>query len=54
MHVKLIAEIGQAHNGSIQKAHDYIDALAKTDIESIVDSNATPRLAVNALGDDAC
>lgn len=31
----LIAEIGQAHNGDIQKAHDYIDAVAKTGVDAI-------------------
>ena len=31
----IIAEIGQAHNGSIDIAHDYIDALAKTGVNAI-------------------
>ena len=31
----LIAEVGQAHNGDIQKAHDYIDAVAKTGVDAI-------------------
>ena len=31
----IIAEIGQAHNGSIDIAHDYIDALAKTGVDAI-------------------
>ncbi|MDB2462808.1 N-acetylneuraminate synthase family protein [Algibacter sp.] len=31
----IIAEIGQAHNGSIEVAHDYIDALAKTGVDAI-------------------
>ena len=31
----LIAEIGQAHNGSLQKAHDYIDAVATTGVDAI-------------------
>lgn len=31
----LIAEIGQAHGGSLQKAHDYIDALATTGVDAI-------------------
>ena len=30
-----IAEIGQAHNGSIDIAHEYIDALAKTGVDAI-------------------
>ena len=35
MSIKLIAEIGQAHNGSLQKAHDYIDAIATTGVDAI-------------------
>lgn len=35
MQVKLIAEIGQAHNGSLQKAHDYIEAIATTGVDAI-------------------
>ncbi len=31
----LIAEIGQAHNGNVQKAHDYIDAVATTGVDAI-------------------
>ena len=31
----IIAEIGQAHNGSIDIAHDYIDALARTGVDAI-------------------
>lgn len=31
----IIAEIGQAHNGNIDVAHDYIDALAKTGVDAI-------------------
>lgn len=31
----LIAEIAQAHNGSLQKAHDYIDAVATTGVDAI-------------------
>ena len=31
----IIAEIGQAHNGSFQKALDYVDALAGTGIDAI-------------------
>lgn len=31
----LIAEIAQAHNGSIEKAHDYIDAVATTGVQAI-------------------
>lgn len=31
----IIAEIGQAHNGSLGMAHAYIDALAKTGIDAI-------------------
>ena len=31
----LIAEIGQAHHGSLQKAHDYIDAVATTGVNAI-------------------
>lgn len=33
--VFIIAEIGQAHNGSIDMAHSYIDALSKTGINAI-------------------
>ncbi|WP_299550048.1 N-acetylneuraminate synthase family protein [Seonamhaeicola sp.] len=35
MSVKLIAEIGQAHNGSLHKAHDYIEAIATTGVNAI-------------------
>lgn len=35
MSIKLIAEIGQAHNGNLQKAHDYIDAIAITGVDAI-------------------
>ena len=35
MRVKLIAEIAQAHNGSLATAHQYIDALANTGIDAI-------------------
>ncbi len=31
----LIAEIGQAHHGSLSKAHEYIDAVAKTGVDAI-------------------
>lgn len=31
----IISEIGQAHNGSIDVAHDYIDALSKTGVDAI-------------------
>ncbi len=31
----LIAEIGQAHNGSFQKALDYIEALSKTGVDAV-------------------
>jgi len=31
----LIAEIGQAHNGSIEKLHKYIDEVAKTGVDAI-------------------
>ncbi|WP_298556311.1 N-acetylneuraminate synthase family protein [uncultured Algibacter sp.] len=31
----IIAEIGQAHNGSIDSAHSYIDALAKTGVDAV-------------------
>lgn len=31
----IIAEIGQAHNGSLSKAHDYIDAVAATGVHAI-------------------
>ena len=31
----IISEIGQAHNGSIDIAHDYIDALVKTGVDAI-------------------
>lgn len=33
--VQLIAEIGQAHEGSLGIAHSYIDALAKTGVDAI-------------------
>jgi N-acetylneuraminate synthase len=32
---KLIAEIGQAHDGSLGMCHSYIDALAKTGVNAI-------------------
>jgi N-acetylneuraminate synthase len=35
MKTALIAEIAQAHNGSIDKVHEYIDALAKTGVDAI-------------------
>ncbi|TNJ45758.1 N-acetylneuraminate synthase family protein [Tamlana fucoidanivorans] len=35
MSVKLIAEIGQAHNGSLNNVHRYIDALAHTGVDAI-------------------
>lgn len=31
----LIAEIGQAHHGSLSKAHEYIDAVAETGVDAI-------------------
>ena len=31
----IISEIGQAHNGSFEKALEYIDALSGTDIDAI-------------------
>lgn len=31
----LIAEIAQAHNGSIDKAHEYIAAVAETGVQAI-------------------
>ena len=31
----IIAEIAQAHHGSIKLAHDYIDAMAKTGVDAI-------------------
>ncbi|WGK63806.1 N-acetylneuraminate synthase family protein [Croceiramulus getboli] len=31
----LIAEIAQAHGGEVQRAHDYIDALAKTGVDAV-------------------
>jgi N-acetylneuraminate synthase len=33
--VFIIAEIGQAHQGSLQKAHDYIEAIASTGTDAI-------------------
>lgn len=33
--ITIIAEIGQAHNGSLEKLHDYIDAVAKTGVDAI-------------------
>ena len=33
--IQLIAEIGQAHNGHIEKAHKYIEAVSKTGITAI-------------------
>lgn len=35
MGIFTIAEIGQAHNGSIEKLHKYIDAVAKTGVDAI-------------------
>ncbi|MDO5970559.1 N-acetylneuraminate synthase family protein [Flavivirga aquimarina] len=35
MSVKIIAEIGQAHNGSLGMAHAYIDALSKTGVNAV-------------------
>ncbi|TDY11781.1 N-acetylneuraminate synthase family protein [Meridianimaribacter flavus] len=35
MNVFIIAEIAQAHHGSLQKAHDYIEALATTGVNAI-------------------
>lgn len=35
MRVKIIAEIAQAHDGSLGMAHSYIDALAKTGVDAI-------------------
>ena len=35
MNVKIIAEIAQAHDGSLGMAHSYIDALAKTGVDVI-------------------
>ena len=35
MSVKIIAEIGQAHEGSLGMAHAYVDALADTDVDVI-------------------
>ena len=35
MSVKLIAEIAQAHNGSLAAAHRYIDALSTTGVDAI-------------------
>ena len=34
-HLFLIAEIAQAHGGSLKKAHDYIDAVATTGVDAI-------------------
>jgi N,N'-diacetyllegionaminate synthase len=33
--ITTIAEIGQAHNGSLEKLHEYIDAVAKTGVDAI-------------------
>ncbi|HEY9220452.1 MAG TPA: N-acetylneuraminate synthase family protein [Lutibacter sp.] len=33
--VKIIAEIGQAHHGSLEMAHNYIDAVSKTKVDAI-------------------
>jgi N,N'-diacetyllegionaminate synthase len=33
--ITTIAEIGQAHNGSLEKLHQYIDAVAKTGVQAI-------------------
>jgi N,N'-diacetyllegionaminate synthase len=33
--ITIIAEIGQAHNGSLEKLHEYIDAVAKTGVDAI-------------------
>ena len=35
MSVKIIAEIGQAHEGSLGMAHAYIDALADTGVDVV-------------------
>ena len=35
MKIFTIAEIAQAHNGSIDKAHDYIEALATTGVDAV-------------------
>ncbi len=35
MSVKIIAEIGQAHNGSLGMAHAYIDALSQTEVDTV-------------------
>lgn len=35
MNIKIIAEIGQAHDGSLGMAHAYIDALAKSGVDII-------------------
>lgn len=34
-HVELVAEIGQAHDGSLGAAHAYIDALAETGVHAV-------------------
>ena len=34
-HCFIIAEIGQAHDGSLGSAHAYIDAVAKTGVQAI-------------------
>ena len=33
--ITTIAEIGQAHNGSLEKLHEYIDAVAETGVDAI-------------------
>ncbi len=33
--VKIIAEIGQAHEGSLEMAHNYIEAVSKTNVDAI-------------------
>ncbi len=33
--VKIIAEVGQAHNGSLEMAHNYIEAVSKTKVDAI-------------------
>ena len=33
--VKIIAEIGQAHEGSLEMVHTYIEAVSKTKVDAI-------------------